>query len=76
MWLVLEDDDCTHIVPESDIQPHGYPSKEGKAELEGILCPCKPKVKQENGRIIVIHNSFEQQLAVKNSLLNIGVNII
>lgn len=67
-WLVLEDDNCIHVVPESDIQPHGYPDNKDSAELEGVMCPCKPTVIQENGRITVIHNSFEVQLAVTQSL--------
>jgi hypothetical protein len=70
-WLVLDDDKYTHIVPETDVAPHGYTIDNKECELEGVLCPCNPKVRYENEKIIVIHNSFKEMEAVQLALKSI-----
>lgn len=44
------------IVPEIDIEPHGFPEKTEDTELAGLNCPCKPEVTV--GGKMIIHNSF------------------
>lgn len=61
-WLVLEDDDCVHVVPESDIKPHGHVKQgELKAILSDMDCPCRPKLDLSNQKALIVHNSFEQE---------------
>lgn len=60
-WVVLEDKDSVHVLPEEDIKPHGFPDKEGtRADLANIDCPCKPKLDFSGRKPVVVHNSFEQ----------------
>lgn len=57
-WLLLKEDNGWQIVmPDPDIKPHGFP-KNGKAELAGLECPCKPKINYLDK--MIVHNSFEQ----------------
>lgn len=46
-----------HILPTNDLKEH---------QEEGSLCECEPKVEiQENGDIMIIHNSFDGREAVE-----------
>lgn len=38
-----------HILPVNDIHEH----------LEIEACPCKPKIILENGKYIIVHNSYD-----------------
>lgn len=68
-WLRLEnnDEEYIHIVPESDIRPHGWPKGKTKIILADIDCPCRPKIEYTNKegieyvKPLIIHNSFEQE---------------
>lgn len=73
-WLVYTEEETgyIHIVPDTDIAPHGYPNKENKAELEDFMCPCKPQVKNDDGIITIIHNSFEDAQRIEESIRNYG----
>lgn len=66
-WLVLEDDDCVHVVPETDVRPHGYPKK-GNAKLSNIDCPCKPRIDFSNEKPRVVHNLFEDMVRIEQSM--------
>lgn len=69
-WLILEDEDCIHVVPESDIKPHGFP-KGNSAELADADCPCKPELDFSRDKPMVTHNSFRDAEKIKNSLAKI-----
>ncbi len=69
-WVRLENPDeyYQHVVPESDIKPHGWPVKGSKeVVLADIDCPCKPRIEYKNSKgleyvkPIIVHNSFEQE---------------
>lgn len=67
-WLRLDDENGWQvIIPEIDIKPHGFP-KPGvtKAEMAGSDCPCKPNVDWIHQ--IIIHNSFEEQKKIDDSM--------
>lgn len=65
-WLVLDDDNGWKVViPESDILPHGFPEN-NTAEIEYSNCPCKPEVNLLSQ--IIIHNSFEEQKKIDESI--------
>jgi len=66
-WLVLEDDDCIHVVPETDSKPHGFP-KDGIAKLCDLDCPCKPKVNMGGRKPTVTHNSFDDMNRIEESM--------
>lgn len=66
-WMVLEGDDFIHVMPVTDILPHGKKITNREYYLTAD-CPCKPRVEQgevRDGRFfkfdkpIVTHNSFE-----------------
>lgn len=59
-WLRIDDDDGWQIViPDIDILPHSLTSdEEGKNEVAGLDCPCKPEINFLDK--ILVHNSFEQ----------------
>ncbi len=44
-----------HIIPINDWEEHE----------ERSTCKCQPKILQENGEIIIIHNSFDGREAVE-----------
>ncbi len=63
-WLLLDGDGCTHVVPETDSQPHGNTKDEtGNIVLAGHDCPCKPVIESNGyyGKPTVIHNSFKDK---------------
>lgn len=52
-----------HILPTNDLKDHE----------ESTTCECEPKVEfQENGEMLVIHNSFDGREAVEmaNEIIN------
>jgi hypothetical protein len=68
-WVVLEDDDCVHVLPETDIKPHGFPNTEGtKADLSDTDCPCKPNIDFSGTKPIVVHKSFEDTERVNKAI--------
>ena len=68
MWNVFkEENGVVHVIPNFDSRPHGFP-KNGKAELEDVLCPCKPEIKRENEVTIIIHNSFMEEDRLNEAL--------
>lgn len=59
-WLVLDDDEVIHVIPERDTKPHGIKKgSELKIELADINCPCNPQIDFSGKKVLVIHNSFE-----------------
>lgn len=61
-WAVLDDDHVVHVIPESDIKPHGIRTgDELKVEVADINCPCNPKIDFRNEKVLIIHNSFEDK---------------
>ncbi len=66
MRLEAEGEIFCHIIPETDIKPHGTKVTEEKYEL-GTVCSCNPKIEFYNTKgeqyikPIIIHNSFEQE---------------
>lgn len=72
-WLVLREGDYIVVVPDFDSKPHGFP-KEGelKTELASMDCPCKPKSEiGNNGKLMIVHNSFIDQENIARSLDNL-----
>ncbi len=67
-WLVLDDDDCIHVVPDFDIKPHGYPKIKKKTRLADLDCPCKPEIYFKQEKTIIIHKSFQQQERIDKSM--------
>lgn len=66
-WLVLHDDDWTHVIPEWDTKPHGLDKDEtGELVLGESGCPCIPKVEMI-GKMI-IHKSFYDEERIDESL--------
>lgn len=49
-YMQVEDVGRFHVYPLNDDKEH---------TLEGLGCECKPRVEIENGREIVIHNSYD-----------------
>jgi len=47
-----------HITPTDDKKAH---------KEEGTLCECEPKVKIENGEMIVIHNAFDYREMIEQT---------
>lgn len=45
-----------HVHPVNDIEPH---------DLTGSQCKCEPKILEEYGHMIVVHNSFDGREAVE-----------
>ena len=41
-----------HVYPAHDSYPH---------EVDGAPCPCKPKIKRENGETIIVHNAWDMR---------------
>lgn len=79
-WIVAEEDDYVHVVPDWDMRPHASvltPIME-KFELSGEDCDCKPEVRlhDKKGEFIkpmIVHNSFLQQKKVNESLKKIKI---
>lgn len=72
-WLRIDADDMWQIiVPETDIEPHTTASKQeakqGNAILAGEDCPCHPQI--DFGHRLIIHNSFEDEKRIKDSMQN------
>tara|TARA_R100000781_G_scaffold113591_1_gene82386 strand:- start:665 stop:865 length:201 start_codon:yes stop_codon:yes gene_type:complete len=63
-WLTLKDDDMRNInvLPLDDTIEH--------LEFEG--CECRPRVEEENGWMLIIHNSQDGREAVEhaNEIIN------
>lgn len=77
-WIVAEEDEYVHVVPDWDIRPHANVLTPimGKFELSEENCDCKPKIELEDdeGRAIkpmIIHNSFLHQKKVKEAITNL-----
>jgi hypothetical protein len=51
-----------HVLPVNDIKEH----------RESYVCHCQPKVQNESGNMIIIHNSFDGREGVEwaNEILN------
>ena len=67
-WTVIEDESIIHVVPASDINPHGFPKNSTHADLADFDCPCKPKIDAGGKKPIVVHNSFEDQEKIDKSI--------
>ena len=52
-----------HVYPKNDIRPHN---------IQDTTCDCDPKIIEDHGNIIVVHNSFDGREAVEeaNKILN------
>ena len=57
-WVVFEDGDYVHIMPESDSRPHSNLIKDEDGELiadiSDIDCPCIPRIEENR----IVHHSF------------------
>lgn len=40
-----------HILPNNDLKPH----------TEESTCDCKPSILEQNGEIIIVHNSYDKR---------------
>lgn len=70
-WAVLEDDLVIHVVPETDIKPHGIrKGNELSVEVADMNCPCKPKIDMSREKTLVVHNSFEDTEFLDKLLAN------
>ena len=63
-WLVAEEDNAVHVIPETDVLPHSTQTEGDKREIADIHCPCKPRIAtgDKDGLYLkpeVIHNSFQ-----------------
>lgn len=64
-WAVCEEGLFVHVLPETDIKPHGVKINDRKYELSHA-CACNPKIEvtdrrgREYKKPMVVHNSFEQ----------------
>ena len=68
-WLTIElGDGWKAIVPELDIEPHGFMtiSEKGDIELAGMDCVCKPKINSTSQ--LVIHNSFRDKKRIDEAM--------
>lgn len=55
-----------HVVPVDDIVPHDEVTTYREGQLPVCLCICKSEhVEQENGAMIIIHNSFDGREGVE-----------
>lgn len=69
-WLSFKDESgWIHILPDTDIKPHSIEKEGLTRKLATINCPCKPKVDYLGQRII--HNSFEDQKRIEESVSKI-----
>ncbi len=71
-WQVIDDGEIIHVVPDTDIAPHGFPVG-GVADLADMDCPCSPRIDASSKKLLVIHNSFEDQKMIEDSLKKIGI---
>lgn len=76
-WLVLEDEGFLHIMPATDILPHGKRINDKLYELTAD-CPCNPEVKAGDERgifemPIVTHNSFEDEARIQEVMKKNGL---
>lgn len=69
-WIVAEENNCVHVLPETDTMPHGFP-KENVAEISDLNCPCKPKVDFSGKKPMIVHNSFEQSKIIDEAMSNL-----
>lgn len=69
-WLVLEEEKTVHVVPDTDILPHGKDTGNNEVSLSDTDCPCKPKVSFEKEKTIIIHNSFMDMAKIENIINN------
>lgn len=67
-WLRLDGDEGWQIViPDIDIKPHSLTaSKTEQNDLAWENCPCKPKI--NFGDKIIVHNSFEDEKRIEESM--------
>lgn len=72
-WLILDDGQYIHVIPKNDRLPHGFLSNRNIVALEGINCPCKPKVVFQSGRLIVSHNSFDDLKRIEESMSKLNL---
>ena len=66
-WLRLEHRGWTIVIPEADIKPHAW-LEPGKSEVVISLfdCPCKPSISWDDKE--VVHNSFEDEKRIEDSM--------
>lgn len=71
-WLRVGGDDGWQIViPESDSKPHAVDQEkakndEKKRDLAWMDCPCKPKLNYLDK--VIVHNSFQDQAKINESM--------
>ena len=58
----MEEENIWHILPVNDIDIHE----------ESSVCKCEPDVKEVEGGILIVHNSFDgrEGLEMTNEILN------
>jgi len=70
-WVVAEEDDYIHVLPNWDIHPHANVLEPvmGSFAIAGPDCLCKPKVEEkDDARPIITHNSFLFQEKINESI--------
>lgn len=69
-WLRLEEQGWQIVIPNFDIEPHGFPDRsikgKQKVELAFLNCPCKPDIDFLNK--VIAHHSFIEIKAIDDSL--------
>ena len=48
-----------HVYPLNDVWGH---------VTDGEDCPCEPEIKEENGTLLIVHNSFDHREIVEQAL--------
>ncbi len=71
-WAVMDVDGIIHVVPTTDILPHGKRITDTEYELSAD-CACQPRIETEydEERLVgtmVVHNSFEDMERIKRTI--------
>lgn len=51
------EDNIWHVYPHNDERPHDFHVRGKNSPY--CLCPCEPEIKDVEGGILVIHNSYD-----------------
>lgn len=61
-YMVFVCEGFNSIVPQSDIRAH---------KIRSTQCPCKPRSSMDSDYLHIIHNSFEEEKALEESMKKI-----
>jgi hypothetical protein len=74
-WIVIHGPNCVHVIPETDVLPHGYTGGKKSWRLADLDCPCRPNVDFAGEKPIIVHHSFLDKKKIDdsmNKILNYG----